>query len=209
MGSGVFMPMSLLYFIAVTPLTLVQVGLAVSLGSAAALPAGLLIGGAVDKWGARSVLLAGNALQALGFVAYLWTQSLIAVTVWTVVIAVGRSAFWGSYGAIVAAISSPGERERWFGFLGALRNVGFAVGGLASGVAITLDSRAVFAWVVVVNAASYAVAFALLWGVPDSRGAPDDALPGTWREVIVDSAYRWLVVTQLGHSLAIMVLNFA
>ncbi len=209
MGSGVFLPMSLLYFIAVTPLTLLEVGLAVSVGSAASLPAGLMIGGAVDRWGARSVLLTGNALQALGFMAYLWTQSMVAVTLWTMVIAVGRSAFWGSYGAIVAAISSPGERERWFGFLGALRNVGFAVGGLASGVAISLDSRAVFAGVVAVNATSYAVAFALLLGVPDTRGVPADTMPGTWREVLADRPYRWLVLTQLGHSLAIMVLNFA
>ena len=104
--------------------------------------------------GAKQVLLAGNALQGAGFVAYLFSDSFVAVTAWTVVVAVGRTAFWGSYGNIVAAISVPGEREKWFGFLGALRNVGFALGGLVSGLAITIGTQTAYAAVVVANAVS-------------------------------------------------------
>ena len=85
------------------------------------------------------------------------------------VVAVGRTAFWGSYGNIVAAISQPGEREKWFGFLGALRNVGFAVGGLVSGLAITIGTDAAYLTVVLANAVSYAVAFLLLLAVPPTR----------------------------------------
>jgi MFS family permease len=66
LGSGVFMPLSMLYFLAVTPLTLVEVGAAISIASALSLPAGPVIGAVVDRLGAKQVLLAGNALQALG-----------------------------------------------------------------------------------------------------------------------------------------------
>ena len=62
-GSGVFMPVSVLYFLATTDLGLVQVGAALSLAALVALPAGPLLGGVVDRFGAKSVLLAGNALQ--------------------------------------------------------------------------------------------------------------------------------------------------
>ncbi|MGZ6746250.1 MAG: MFS transporter, partial [Nocardioides sp.] len=137
-GSGVFMPVCMLYFLVTTDLSLVQVGSAISLAALVSLPAGPLLGGLVDRYGAKRVLLAGNVLQGVGYAAYLVTGSFWAVTLWTVVITLGRTAFWGSYGAIVAAISVPGERERWFGFLGALRNVGFALGGLLSGLAITV-----------------------------------------------------------------------
>ena len=146
------MPVSMLYFLAVTPLSLVQVGAAISIASAVALPAGPVIGGVVDRVGAKKVLLTGNALQGLGFAAYLVTQSFAGVLAWTIVVTVGRTAFWGSYGNIVAAISLPGEREKWFGFLGALRNVGFAIGGLVSGLAMTIGTEAAFQAVVVVNA---------------------------------------------------------
>lgn len=208
-GSGVFMPVSMLYFLAVTPLSLVQVGAAISVASAVALPAGPVVGALVDRVGAKPVLLAGNALQGIGFAAYLVTDSFATVTAWTLVVTLGRTAFWGSYGNIVAAISLPGERERWFGFLGALRNVGFAVGGLAAGVAVSIGTTLAFAVVVAANAASYALAFVLLLGVPETRPGHQAATPGTWRVVLADRRYRLLVGTQVGYSLAMMVLNFA
>jgi MFS family permease len=208
-GSGVFMPVSMLYFLAVTPLTLLQVGSAISLASMLALPAGVFIGTLVDRVGAKRILLVGNALQAVGFTAYLVADSFLAVLLWTVVVTVGRSAFWGSYGNIVAAISLPGERERWFGFLGALRNVGFALGGLAAGLAITIGSDLAFGAVVAVNAVSYLVALWLLLAVPDTHTRAHESLPGTWATVLRDGPYRLLVVAQMGYSLPMMILNFA
>ena len=208
-GSGVFMPVSMLYFLVTTDLSLVQVGAAISLASAVALPTGPLIGGLVDRYGAKQVLLAGNLLQTVGFLAYLATDSFAGLTLWTVVVTVGRTAFWGSYGNIVAAISAPGEREKWFGFLGALRNVGFAVGGLASGLAITIGTSTAYSAVVLANAVSYVVAFLLLLAVPPTVPAAHRAVEGAWGTVLRDRPYRLLWVTQLAYSTAMMVLNFA
>jgi MFS family permease len=208
-GSGVFMPVSMLYFLVATHLTLVQVGAAISLASLVALPAGPVIGSVVDRVGAKQVLLAGNVLQGVGFVAYLVSDSFPAVTLWTIVVTVGRTAFWGSYGNIVAAISVPGEREKWFGFLGALRNVGFAVGGLVSGVAITVGTQGAYAAVVIANAVSYGVAFVLLLAVPATEHTRHEPQPGSWATVLRDRPYRVLWFAQLTFSTSMMVLNFA
>jgi len=208
-GSGVFMPVAMLYFLFTTDLTLVQVGAVISLASLVSLPAGPLLGALVDTYGAKRLLLSGNALQALGFSAYLFTESFASVLFWTVVVTIGRTAFWGSYGNIVAAISVPGERERWFGFLGALRNVGFAVGGLLSGLAITIGTQAAYAGVVVINAASYVLAFALLLAVPNTARSEHGPQPGSWGIVLRDRPYRLLWACQLVFSMAMMVLNFA
>jgi MFS family permease len=209
-GSGVFMPVSMLYFLAVTPLSLVEIGAAISIASFVGLPAGPVIGALVDRLGAKRILLAGNALQGIGFAAYLFSQSFAAVLLWTIVVTVGRTAFWGSYGNIVTAISLPGERERWFGFLGALRNVGFAVGGLASGAAVAIGTDLAFHVVVAVNAASYGFALWLLLAVPDVHPAgTQEALPGSWVDVLADRPYRLLVVAQIGYSMPMMILNFA
>ena len=208
-GSGVFMPISILYFLVATDLTLVEVGAAISLASLISLPTGPLIGTVVDRIGAKRVLLAGNLLQGAGFMAYLLVDSFVAVTAWTVVVTIGRTAFWGSYGNIVAAISVPGERERWFGFLGALRNVGFAVGGLVSGLAITVGTEAAYAAVVIANAASYAVAFLLLLAVPATPRTHHGPQPGSWATVLRDRPYRVLWCAQLAYSTAMMVLNIA
>ncbi|MGZ4454918.1 MAG: MFS transporter [Nocardioides sp.] len=208
-GSGVFMPVCMLYFLVTTDLSLVQVGSAISLAALVSLPAGPLLGGLVDRYGAKRVLLAGNVLQGVGYAAYLVTGSFWAVTLWTVVITLGRTAFWGSYGAIVAAISVPGERERWFGFLGALRNVGFALGGLLSGLAITVGTPAAFGAVVLANAVSYAVAFALLLAVPPVARTAHRPTPGAWGVVLRDRPYRLLWGAQLMFSTSMMALNFA
>lgn len=208
-GSGVFMPVSILYFLMTTDLSLVQVGGVLSLASLLALPAGPLLGGVVDRIGAKHVLLAGNALQALGFAAYLVTDSFAGLTFWTVVVTIGRTAFWGSYGNIVAAISRPGERETWFGFLGALRNVGFAVGGLVSGAAITVGTQEAYAAVVVANAASYVVALVLLLAVPAPARTGHRAVAGSWSTVLRDRPYWLLWTVQLGYCVAMMVLNVA
>jgi MFS family permease len=208
-GSGVFMPVAMLYFLFTTDLTLVQVGAAISIASALSLPAGVLLGGVVDRYGAKRMLLMGNALQALGFTAYLFTESFASVLFWTVVVTVGRTAFWGSYGNIVAAISVPGEREKWFGFLGALRNVGFAVGGLVSGLAITIGTHAAYSAVVVANAASYVLAFGLLLAVPATPRSEHGRQPGSWAIVLRDRPYRLLWFCQLSFSMSMMVLNFA
>jgi MFS family permease len=103
----------------------------------------------------------------------------------------------------------PGEREKWFGFLGALRNVGFALGGLASGVAITIGTQAAYAAVVVANAVSYGVAFLLLLAVPATERSRHEAQRGSWATVLRDRPYRVLWCAQLAFSTSMMVLNFA
>ena len=211
-GSGVFMPISMLYFLVATPLTLVQVGAAISIASAVSIPAGPIVGGIVDRVGAQRVLQVANLMQAAGFAAYLVVDSFTGVLLATILVSVGRTGFWGSFGATVAVISRPGEREMWFGFLGALRNVGFALGGLVSGLAITVGTEAAYAAVVVANAGSYLLAFVLLRAVPNTvtPHAHEDGTPHEgWGVVLRDRRYALLVLTQTAFSMAMMALNFA
>lgn len=209
LGSGVFMPVEILFFLATTDLSLVDVGLAISLAALLSLPVGPYVGTLVDRYGAKPVLLTSNLVQALGFFALLDTHSLPMLVLWTLVISSGRTAFWGSYSNIIAAIALPGEREKWFGFLGALRNIGFAVGGLVAGTAAGIGTLTAYRVVVVANGASYVLAFVLLLAVPAASQAAHQALPGSWREVLADGRYRWLLANQVCYCLMMIALNFA
>ena len=214
-GSGVWMPVSMIFFLATTDLSLVQVGLALSLSALLSLPAAVLVGHQVDKLGSKTVLQAGNAMQALSFVAYPFVDQVWSVAAVVSLSVIGRTAFWGSYSPMVTLISPPGERERWFGFLGALRNAGFAVGGVAAGAALTVDSTVLYYAVALVNAASYVVSFLLLAGVAVDRGAershhthPADVVGG-WGTVLRDRGYRWLVASNFGFAMTSAALNVA
>ena len=59
-----------------------------------------------------------------------------------------RQAFWGALGPMVTQITRPGEREMWFGFLQAMRNAGYGVGGVLAAVALTIGSGAAYQSVV-------------------------------------------------------------
>lgn len=217
-GSGLFMPITLLYFVALTDLSLVEIGAALSISALCAIPTSFVVGSWVDRFGARRVMLAGNLAQAVGMVAYLWADSFAEVAAWSVLLTVGRQAFWGSYGPVVTAITRPGERETWFGFLQALRNLGYALGGLVAGAALQVDSPVAFRAIVVANAVMFVVAFVLLLGVPDHHRAEvakeEDAhhLPRGargWGVVLRDGPYLRLVAAQLAFSFGVMVLNHA
>jgi MFS family permease len=209
-GSGLFMPITLLYFLAMTDLTLVQIGTALSVSALLSMPASFVIGSMVDRFGPRRMMLVGNLVQAAGMAAYIWADSLLAVALWTALLNLGRQSFWGSFGNVVTAISAPGEREIWFGFLQAVRNLGFSVGGVLAGIALQVGTDAAYLSVVVVNAATFVLAFVLLLDVPDHRVVHDEDAPVEgWSVVLRDRAYLRLVVGQFGFVVGMMVLNFA
>ena len=209
LGSGVWMPLSVLYFLRVTPVSLVHIGLALSVASAISLPFAFVVGQFVDRFGSKRVLQAGNLLQCLGFAAYPMAHSLGTVTIVVAIASLGRTAFWGSYSPLVVAVSERGEREKWFGFLGALRNSGFAIGGLLAAAAITIGSVDVFHAVVLLNSASYLLSFFLMLRMhvhePHRDGAHRQA--GGWREVLGDAGYRWLVGANFGYAMGCLALN--
>ena len=210
LGSGVWMPLSVLYFIRVTDLSLVHVGVALSVAAALSFPLALVIGSLVDRYDAKRVLQGGNVLQAVGFAAYPLAHSVLEVTLVVAIAALGRTAFWGSYSPMVAAVSEAGEREKWFGFLGALRNSGFAVGGLMAAAAITIGTDEAFHAVVLLNAASYVLAFVLMVRV-EVHGVHRDGVRqrqgGGWSEVAHDPGYRWLVGANFGYAMGCLALN--
>ncbi|MFF1761525.1 MFS transporter [Streptomyces sp. NPDC058266] len=208
-GTGVFVPVSMLYFLATTSLTLVQVGAALTTAGLLALPAGRLAGGLVDRYGAKPVLQAANLAQALGFAGYLVAGQTWQISLCAWLNSAGRAVFFGCYGVTVTALAAPGRRERWFGLLGSVRNLGYALGGLLSAVAVTIGTHGGYAAIVVVNALSYIAAFALLQAVPNARPKPGQDADGGWPRVLRDRRYLSLVAHQLCFAISLFALNIA
>jgi len=214
-GSGVWMPVSMIFFLATTDLSLVQVGLALSLSALLSLPAAIFVGQQVDRLGSKTVLQAGNALQAVSFLLYPFVDQVWSVALVVSASVIGRTAFWGSYSPMVTLISPPGEREKWFGFLGALRNAGFAIGGVVAGVALTVDATALYYAVALLNAASYVLSLVLLAGVrvderaEDLRHADPEEVLGGWGTVLRDRGYRWFLASNFCYAMTSSALNVA
>jgi MFS family permease len=210
-GSGVWMPLSMLYFLHQTSLTLVQLGLAMTLANLAVIPVVPMIGTMVDRVGPKVVMQLGNAGAAVAFALYPFAHSMLAVTVLVFAASATRSGFWSALGPMVTQITRSGEREIWFGFLQAMRNAGYGVGGVLAAVALTVGTDAAYQFVVGINAVSYVLAFALMIAVAGGgRAIPQessDERDVRWWVGFTDRGYRALIAVIFCYALAQMTLN--
>ena len=208
LGSGLFIPVSLLYFIATTPLSTVRIGLALTVASLLSIPFAPPIGSLVDRFGAKPVLLAANVLQAVGFAGYILAHTFSGVLLCAWIVALGRICFLGGYGVTVTALSEAGGRELAFGRLYAIRNLGYAAGGLLAGLAISIGTHAVYTSIVAANAASYLAALALMSRVPNTHRASRAQSEGAWRAALTDRPYRLVIAAQFCLTASAFALNF-
>src|ERR671917_171802 len=75
LGTGLFLPFSLLFFTATTPVELTDVGIALSIAAVVRIPATALAGILTDRVGARAAIIGSNLVQCLGFAGYLFVDS--------------------------------------------------------------------------------------------------------------------------------------
>ena len=212
LGSGVWMPLSMLYFLHQTSLSLVELGLAMTIANTVVIPVVPVIGSVVDRFGPRAMMQVGNAGAAAAFLLFPFAHSLVAVTVLVFFASATRQAFWGALGPMVTQITRPGERELWFGFLQAMRNAGYGVGGVLAAVALTIGSGTAFQSVVLANAASYVLAFVLMLGVAGGRAVATDDSGGRtrgWWVAYADRGYRTLIAVIFCYAMMAMTLNIS
>lgn len=143
--SGVFFPLSMLYLSVVAGVSLVQVGVLLTVAGVVSLPLPIWVGRLVDRKGAKNAVLVAQLLQAAGFAGYLVSWNPGTVLAAATVLSLGQRTFWASAFTLVSDISdrdpTAGRRERWFGIIGSLRAAGYGVGVLVAGLALAIGSR--------------------------------------------------------------------
>jgi len=172
LGSGLFLPFSVLFFTATTSLNLKQIGLALSIAALVRLPATVAAGTLTDRIGPKRAVIVSNLAQSIGFTGYLVADSLTQVLLAAIVVQVGNSFFWVAYPALVHEVADQASQERWFAVINAMRNAGLAVGALGASLAVAIGGTAGYHVIVAVNAASFALA-AMLTRLDPAPTEPD------------------------------------
>lgn len=211
LGSGLFLPLSLLYFQFVAGLPLGAVGLTLTVATLVTLPATPVTGILVDTFGARRVTIASQLLQAVGFVGYLFVRTIPALAATTVLVTIGTRMFYTANAVLVAEIAVPDERDRWYGFVGALRGAGGGVGIMLAGAVIAVGSRLGYQVLVAANALSFLVAAGLLLRLrtaPQPRRAQAATVRG-YGMVLRDWPYLGFVASNFALILSAMVSSIA
>ncbi|WP_328603337.1 MFS transporter [Amycolatopsis sp. NBC_00345] len=195
-GTGLFMPFGVVYFLYTTTLPLTVVGACLTVARLLAIPMSIVVGPLIDRYGARRVLIWGNLLGASAFVGYLFADAAWSVIVVTFVAGVGQSTFWTAIRTLVGTVIEPERRTSWFALQSMTRNAGFGLGGLIGAVAIGLGSKWVYLAFAGLNAVSFVVAAILVvrWRHPDVVGTAATARQGAtnpfggYRQLLRDRA---------------------
>ena len=184
-GSGLFLPVALLYVTRDVGLPLAAAGTVVALGTAAGLAVPPAAGHLGDRIGPRRVVVAAQLLQALGAVAYLAARGAAGVAAAAVLLAAGQQLFYSSLFALISDVAGDGPKDRPFAVAAMVRSACFGLGGLAAAGLLIVAGSGAYRIAVAVDAASFAVCallLALLVRTPQPpRPGPAAAGPGPAR----------------------------
>lgn len=175
LGSGFFLPLTLVYVTRVVGLPLGVAGTTVAVGTTAGLLVPALAGPLVDRVGPRPVVIASQLIQAAGAGLFLPAHGVLAVAVATVALAGGQQLFYSSLFALISDVAGDGPKDRPFAVVAMVRAGCFGAGALAAGALLTAAGNDGLRTAVAVNAGSFLVC-ALMLAVlvhPPHRPAPD------------------------------------
>ncbi|GHC40186.1 MFS transporter [Streptomyces cinnamoneus] len=186
-GSGMFMPFALLYFVRVQHLGVGTVGTTLTVANLVLILASAPLGRLVQTYGSMRSLIAGNALRAPLFVLYALTLPAPVAVGALVLSAVLDKAVWVSLGATIARLARGPQARRAFSTVGWARNIGLCLGSLAGGALASAQSATGLRVIVLINAVSFAVTAAALLRL---RGQADAVAPAAREKTARDDAAR-------------------
>ncbi|MFF7153518.1 MFS transporter [Streptomyces sp. NPDC008139] len=207
-GSGMYIPFSLVFFHHITGLSFAVVGAVLTVVGLIGMGALPLAGTAVDRYGARRVQLLLYGVRGTGFALYPFATSLPAFAVVALGTAFGDRAFPAVQQAYIGEVASGVDRDRLQAAARALRNAGLGAGALLASLVITVAGDRGFTAAAWLNALSFGVAALLIRSISASR-VPDGSATAErpaagYRLVLADRAFLGLTaanfLTALGYS---------
>ncbi|MEV0200959.1 MFS transporter [Nonomuraea sp. NPDC050691] len=210
LGSGLYVPLTLLFIHHVTGLPMTTVGLGVTAAAMVGLAANPVAGALIDRFDARRVLMATYVLRAVGFAAYPLVDGFAALVAVAAVVAVGDRAYYPAAGSYLSVLAQGADRDKLYALMATARNVAFGLGGLLSAGAVSLAGGAGFTLIAALDAASFVVAtgFLIVSGRRASVETPPRQSKG-YREVFADRPFLGLVAAEQAFTLTHMILPVA
>ena len=198
-GRGMTLPFTVIYLHEVRGIGLDVAGLLMAwiftVGVVLTGPGGV----AVDKYGARLVILVGCVVHMLGVLILAFAETVPAAVVATTLMGV-TGITWPAFNSMVAAIVEGPLRQQYFGVNFALVNLGIGLGGIVSGFYVDVSRAETFTTIYLVDALSLLIPVVLLLGplrhVHARADKPDDTadVPGSYWQIARQPAMAWLLL---------------
>lgn len=185
LGSGLTMPFLLVYLHDVRHIPLATTGLLIGAAALVGVPAGPLMGAAVDRLGARRVCAATVAVTALGTLGLVLVRDPVSALPVLAVYGFGQGALWPTWNALFAVLL-PDEslRPRVFARSFQLMNLGLGAGAMVAGAVVHVSDPSSFTVIYLADGASTLALVAGLLAIParhlpEPRYVPERHEPAT------------------------------
>lgn len=181
-GTGLVLPFHVVYLHEVRDFALGDVGLLLAVPPLL----GFLVvgpgGSAIDRLGARRILLGAVGLQVVSNVVLAFSSAEWMAAGALVLSGIGFGVSWPGFQTLIAAVVPTELRQRYFGVNFTLLNLGIGIGGIVGGSFVDVDRLATFQVIYLGDAVSYLPAmFLMLVPLRHVAGRPthddDDAPP--------------------------------
>src|ERR1044072_1568003 len=148
LGNGLFVPLTLIYFVVLTDVPLPMIGVALTVANVVTLPVPLWAGALADRWGPLRLVVAAQVLQAGGYLAYLFGGDLAGILGAATLISVGVRVFWSTLFTAIAdyvdTSATEWTKDTWYAVANGARTAGLAVGGLVTGLVVSVGEAAAY-----------------------------------------------------------------
>lgn len=169
-GTGLFLTVSAVFFVRIVGLSAAQVGVGLSVAGIAGLVSAAPGGHLGDRYGYRRVLISLSLVRAPLFALYLLIHNFAAFLIVVSLITAAETASNPVRRAYLTTMVSPEQRVRITAYNRATFNVGISLGSLGAGVALGVNSWAIYAVIVLADSVSYLLSIVVLLRLPADRG---------------------------------------
>ncbi|MGW1073101.1 MFS transporter [Streptomyces sp. NPDC002537] len=208
-GSGLFLPLSALFFTRSVGLAPSRVGLGLAVAGLIGLAAAVPIGRLADRYGPRGTYAVTLLVQALATASFALVHSFWAFAAVSTVAALAERGGSAARGAVIGGVGAGEARVRLRAMLKSVTNAGLSLGTALAALALAADTRTAYLIVVFVNAASYVLAALPLTRVPTIAPTARDGAAAPRRAVLRDRPYALVTVLCGLTSIHYDVLSFA
>ncbi|WP_194820882.1 MFS transporter [Micromonospora sp. S-DT3-3-22] len=199
-GSGMYVPFSLVFFLHVTGLPLPLIGLVLTATGLIAIAVVPVVGIVVDRVGARPTQIALYVIRGLSFACFPLARSLPVFVLVALFTSVGTRAFRPAQNARLAELADGTDRDRLLALSRSLSNAGLGAGTLIASIVIATAGDAGYMVTAWLNGASFLAAGFLASRTPPApprNPATVRARGGGYRTVGEDRPFLGLVCANL------------
>ena len=202
LGSGLTLPILIVYLNQVRGFSLTAASLILSWMAITGLAFSPISGHLVDKFGPRRIMLIAILIEAVATVSWAFVNSITDALLVGALSSLGHAAIWPTQTTMMARMVNKEFRAKFFGLQFMMLNLGLGLGGIFSSLIVSVDDPASFTRLYVLDAMTYLIFFGFIYtlrGIGDQIEKPQAEIDndGGYRQVLADHSFMRLAVAKL------------